>query len=340
MLSVGIVGASGYTGEELTKLLQKHPKVEITALTSRTHVGKKINEVFTSVKGINSTFLQPNIKSLKGCDVVFFATPNGIAMNMAEELLENNIRIIDISADFRLRDAKAWEEWYEMSHSAKSLLEESVYGLPEIPNQKDKIVEAKIVANPGCYPTAAILALLPIFEKLKKQKIIIDAKSGISGAGRNLNTEKLFSPNEENFQPYAVQMHRHYPEILQTLNDYNSDLDVLFVPHLSSMNRGILSTLYVNHEFNSIDDLQATYVNFFSDSPFIKIAEKNSFPRVSSVNGTNDCVIALHQSVNSSKEDVNLVIFSAIDNLIKGASGQAVQNMNIMFGIDESTGLL
>ena len=339
MVAVGIVGASGYTGEELTKLLQGHPEVKLTALTSRTHAGKKVNEVFSLPKNLDTIFLEPNIKNLKNCDVVFFATPNGTAMKMANELLDHDIRIIDISSDFRLTDYKVWEEWYNFKHVAQSLLEESVYGLPEIPNQKSKIEKARIVANPGCYPTAVILALLPICNTLKKQKIIVDAKSGISGAGRNLNTEKLFSANEENFQAYAVKNHRHYPEILQTLNQYNNDLDVLFVPHLSSMTRGILSTHYISHQYASIEALQQTYIDFYEHSHFVKVAEINSFPRVSEVNKTNDCIISLHTPIGTSNDEVNLVIFSVIDNLVKGASGQAVQNMNIMFQFDETVGL-
>ena len=288
MISVGIVGASGYTGEELTTILLKHPQAKITALTSRSHAGKKVNDIFSLPNDINTTFLEPTIKNLQGCDVVFFATPNGTAMKMAKELLDDGIRIIDISSDFRLRDYKVWEKWYNTKHCAQALLKDCVYGLPEMPNQKSKIRDAKIVANPGCYPTSALLALLPICHSLEKQTIIIDAKSGISGAGRNLNTEKLFSANEEDFQAYAVKNHRHYPETLQTLKQYNENLDVLFVPHLSSMTRGIFSTLYLKYQYRHIEDLQTTYKGFYENSHFVEIADVNSFPRISDVNKTNN----------------------------------------------------
>ena len=338
MISVGIIGASGYTGEELVKILQNHPDVKIQSLTSRSHVGKKINEVFNLKNPITGEFKSPSIENLLDCDVVFFATPNGIAMDMAHELLDNNIRIIDISADFRLKNMNTWEEWYGAKHTSPSLLSESIYGLPEIPGQKEKIRKASIVANPGCYPTSALLALLPISENLEKQKIIINATSGISGAGRNLNSKKLFEEGEDNFQAYAVKSHRHYPEILQTLNITNPDLDVLFIPHLSSMIRGIYSTLYVNLKYSEIDRVKEIYMEFYKKSPFVEIMDNGSFPKVSDIAMTNKCRISLHQ-VDSEDGDINLVIFSVLDNLIKGASGQAVQNMNIMFGIDEKLSL-
>ena len=336
MISVGIVGASGYTGEELTKILLKHPEVKIESLTSRSHEGKNIKDVFKiDMPGV---FKTPTLENLSTCDVVFFATPNGVAMNMANDLIKNNIRIIDISADFRLSDVNVWEHWYGKSHACPSLLADSVYGLPEISNQKNKIKNAMIIANPGCYPTSSLLALLPIYESLSKQQIIIDAKSGISGAGRNLNSEKLFSEGEDNFQAYEVQTHRHYPEILQIINNHNADLDVLFVPHLSSIIRGIFTTLYIRMDYDNINELITQYKSFYKDSPFVDVCDIDSFPKVSDVALTNNCKISLHKSV-SDKGDINLVVFSIIDNLIKGASGQAVQNMNIMFGLDEKTAL-
>ena len=339
MISVGIIGASGYTGEELVKILQNHPQVEIQVLTSRTHNGKKITDIFALESPIEGTFKSPEIKNLKDCDVVFFATPNGIAMKMANELLENNVRIIDISADFRLKDPKVWEKWYGTNHIAPALLSHSVYGLPEIPGQKEKIKKSPIVANPGCYPTASLLSLLPIYKSLSKQKIIIDAKSGISGAGRNLDSKKLFSEGQDNFQAYAVQNHRHYPEILQAINDSNNDLDVLFVPHLSSMIRGIFSTTYLSYRNSSSEEIIETFEDFYCDSAFVEVSESGYFPKVSEVVLTNKCKISVHIPKHKNG-DINLVIFSVIDNLVKGASGQAVQNMNIMFGLDEKLALM
>lgn len=339
MISVGIIGASGYTGEELVKILQNHPDVKIKSLTSRTHAGKKISEVFNLETPIDEEFKSPVIENLLGCDVVFFATPNGIAMSMAKELIDNNIRIIDISADFRITNAEVWEEWYGQKHLSPSLLSKSIYGLPEIPGQRQKIRQALIVANPGCYPTSALLALLPIHSNLDKQQIIVNSTSGISGAGRNLDSRKLFAEGHDNFQAYAVGAHRHYPEMLQTLNKTNANLDILFVPHLSSIARGIYSTIYLRHEFEAIDEVIEDYKAFYDDSPFVQIITEQTFPKISETTGTNMCNISIHK-VQSGDEGVNLVILSTLDNLIKGASGQAVQNMNIMFDLDEKLSLV
>ena len=339
MISVGIVGASGYTGEELVKILQNHPEVNIKSLTSRTHAGKLISDIFSLTQPLDGTFKTPTIENLIGCDVVFFATPNGIAMNMAEGLISKGIRVIDISADFRIRDVKVWEEWYAKKHASPALLSQSIYGLPEIPGQKSKIRDALIVANPGCYPTASLLGLLPICSSLEKQKIIVDAKSGISGAGRNLDSTKLFPEGKDNFQAYAVETHRHYPEMLGILNDNNSDLDILFVPHLSSMIRGIYSTLYLRYNHKNLEEVIAEYQEFYKNSPFVQVSENSSFPKVSEVENTNLCKIAIHATTNTTRGP-NLVILSTIDNLVKGASGQAVQNMNIMFNLDEKSSLI
>ena len=339
MISVGIIGASGYTGEELVKILQNHPEVEIRSLTSRSHAGKKISDVFDLIKPLKGNFKSPTIDNLIGCDVVFFATPNGVAMEMAESLLDKGIRIIDISADFRIKNVEVWEKWYGKKHTSPSLLKNSVYGLPEIPGQKNKIRDALIVANPGCYPTASLLGLLPIYQLLSQQKIIINATSGISGAGRNLDSTKLFPEGKDNFQAYAVETHRHYPEMLEILNDNNSDLDILFVPHLSSMIRGIYSTIYLRHEYKKIEEVISEYQKFYASSPFVEVSENSSFPKVSEVEQTNMCKISLH-ATKDTVSGPNLVILSTIDNLVKGASGQAIQNMNIMFNLDEKLSLI
>ena len=338
MISVGIVGASGYTGEELVKLLLKHPDVSIDVLTSRTHVGKEVSDLYKLATNLNKKFLEPTINNLAECDVVFFASPNGVAMNMARDLVDNNVKIIDISADFRIPNIEIWEKWYGQKHACPELIKDSEYGLPEMKNQREKIANAKIVANPGCYPTSSLLSLLPILDMIGEQRIIINSTSGITGAGRNLNPEKLFAPGTENYQAYAVAKHRHYPEMLNQIQIINSDIDLLFVPHLSSIERGIYSTHYVTIEDLDLDHLYKVYTDYYKDSEFVKIINQ-TYPKVGDVNNSNNCLISLFSS--SDKNDgSNLVIMSAIDNLIKGASGQAIQNMNIMFGLRESLGLV
>jgi len=338
MISVGIVGASGYTGEELVKLLLKHPDVSIDVLTSRTHVGKEVSDLYKLATNLNKKFLEPTINNLAECDVVFFASPNGVAMNMARDLVDNNVKIIDISADFRIPNIEIWEKWYGQKHACPELIKDSEYGLPEMKNQREKIANAKIVANPGCYPTSSLLSLLPILDLIGEQRIIINATSGITGAGRNLNPEKLFASGTENYQAYAVAKHRHYPEMLNQIQNINSDIDLLFVPHLSSIERGIYSTHYVTIEDLDLDHLYKVYTDYYKDSEFVKIIDQ-TYPKVGDVNNSNNCLISLFSS--SDKNDgSNLVIMSAIDNLIKGASGQAIQNMNIMFGLRESLGLV
>ena len=338
MISVGIVGASGYTGEELVKLLLKHPDASVDVLTSRTHVGKKVSDLYQQTTNLDKEFLEPTIDNLAKCDVVFFAAPNGVAMNMARDLVNHDIKIIDISADFRIPDVETWEKWYGQKHTCPELMADSVYGLPEMKNQREKIANAKIVANPGCYPTSSLLSLLPILDLIKTQRIIINATSGITGAGRNLNPEKLFSPGTENYQAYAVAKHRHYPEMLNQVRIINKNIDLLFVPHLSSIERGIYSTHYVTINDLDLGHLYNVYEDYYKDSEFVKIINQ-SYPKVGEVNTTNNCLISLFSS-SDVNEDSNLVIMSAIDNLVKGASGQAIQNMNIMFGLRESLGLL
>ena len=339
MISVGIVGASGYTGEELIKSLSSHPDVQLTSLTSNTYEGKNVKDVLSNNTELDCIFKKPSVENLSGCDVVFFATPNGVAMKMAQALVDRNIRVIDISADYRFQDVSTWEHWYGQKHASPSLVSQSVYGLPELPGQKEKIAKAKIVGNPGCYPTAALLSLMPICEKLPSQQIIIDAKSGISGAGRNLDSEKLFPEGRDNFQAYAVRNHRHYPEILSILNSENSSLDVLFVPHLSSMIRGIYSSIYLKTNFTNLDEVKKIYIDYYKDSSFVDIINDDLFPKISDVANTNRCKISV-KFLGDSNGEFNLIVFAVIDNLVKGASGQAIQNMNLMFGLDEKTGLI
>ena len=337
MISVGIVGASGYTGEELIKLLLKHPEVSIDVLTSRTHEGKNVDDLYSFDNKLNKIFLEPITDNLLNCDVVFFASPNGVAMTMASDLIKNNVKIIDISADFRISDVDVWEEWYGEKHACPHLIKESVYGLPEIKNQRGKIAEAKLIANPGCYPTASLLSILPIANIIDNQRIIINSTSGISGAGRNLDPDKLFSAGSENYQAYAVAKHRHYPEMLHQLKTINQKIDLLFVPHLCSIERGIYSTHYITIKDLDINKIHDTYSQYYNDCPFVHI-QKESFPKVGEVNFTNNCNISLFPS-SDHNENSNLVIISAIDNLVKGASGQAIQNMNIMYNLSETLGL-
>ena len=337
MISVGIVGASGYTGEELIKLLLKHPEVSIDVLTSRTHIDKNVDDLYSFDIKLNKTFLEPITDNLSNCDVVFFASPNGVAMNMASDLIKNNVKIIDISADFRIPEVDVWEKWYGEKHACPELIKESVYGLPEIKKQRDKIAKAKIIANPGCYPTASLLSILPIANIINKQRIIINSTSGISGAGRNLDPDKLFSAGSENYQAYAIAKHRHYPEMLHQIRTINQNIDLLFVPHLSSIERGIYSTHYITVKDLDLNKIYDIYNLYYSDCPFVHI-QKDTFPKLGDVNFTNNCNISLFPS-SDHNEDYNLVVITAIDNLVKGASGQAIQNMNIIYNLSETLGL-
>ena len=339
MIAVGIVGASGYTGEELIRVLQSHPQVELTTLTSTSHAGESVSSVLGLNFPFEHTFQEPTVENLSNCELVFFATPNGIAMEMAPDLIEKNIRLIDISADFRIKDISTWEKWYGCKHLSPHLVEESVYGLPEIHGQKDKIAKARIVGNPGCYPTATLLSLIPLRDNLPKQQVLVDAKSGISGAGRNPDSTKLFTEGVDNFQAYAVKKHRHYPEILGILESVNTDLDILFVPHLSSMTRGIYSSIYLQTKFENVDQVTAIYRDYYKECPFVSVVDESVFPKISDVENTNKCHIS-PKYIEDQDGKINLVVFCVIDNLIKGASGQAVQNMNIMFNLDEKTGLI
>ena len=338
MISVGIVGASGYTGEELVKLLLRHPDASIDVLTSRTHAGTHVSDLYDLDDNLDKKFLAPSIDNLAECDVVFFASPNGVAMSMAEQLIDNNIKIIDISADFRISDIAQWEKLYNQKHVCPELVKHAVYGLPEIKNQREKIANAKIIANPGCYPTSSLLSLLPILNLLGEQRIIINATSGISGAGRNLNPDKLFAAGSDNYQAYSVANHRHYPEMLQLVKSVNNKIDLLFVPHLSSIERGIYSTHYITIKKLELDNIYNIYREYYKGCGFVKIVDQ-TYPKLSQVTQTNDCLISIFLS-SDHDENSNLVVMSALDNLVKGASGQAIQNMNIMFGLEESRGLL
>ena len=341
MIKAGIVGASGFTGQELVSLLITHPDVSIDVLTSKNHQGKNVADYYQShglQVNLKNKFVDSNIDNLSSCDVVFFASPNGVAMNLAKDIINENIKIIDISADFRIKNVDVWEKWNGKKHLCPDIVNQAVYGLPEIRNQKEKISRAKIIANPGCYPTASLLSLLPIVDSMSKQRVIINATSGITGAGRNPDPDKLFKEGSDNYQAYAVAKHRHYPEMLDQIHKINSEIDLLFVPHLSSMQRGIYSTHYVTYKNLDLDELHKMYKIYYEQSSFVEVL-KEEYPRAKSVNNTNKCQISLFSS-SQKNEESNLVIMACIDNLVKGASGQAIQNMNIMFNLEETAGLM
>lgn len=336
MIKVGIVGGTGYTGVELLRLLVAHPECELAAITSRSESGRAVTELFPNLRGHSElTFVEPDPVQLRGCDLVFFATPNGVAMTQVPELLATGVRVIDLAADFRIADQGIWEHWYGMQHACPDLLTEAVYGLPEMNRQAVK--QARLVANPGCYPTAVALGFLPLIENglVATDYLIADTKSGVSGAGRKASVATLMGEMGESFKAYAIPGHRHQPEISQTLSRASdSDIGLTFVPHLVPMIRGIEATLYARLNDKKVD-LQRLFEERYKDEPFVDILPQGSHPETRSVRGANYCRIAIHKPL---KGDV-VVVSSVIDNLVKGAAGQAVQNMNLMFGLEEDCGL-
>ena len=336
MISVGIVGGTGYTGVELLRLLVTHPDVDLKMVTSRSEAGKLVADTYPNLRGFTDVyFTEPDAKALASCDLVFFATPNGTAMKLVPELLEQGTKVIDLAADFRLKDSAEWEQWYGMPHACEDILAEAVYGLPEI--NRDAVRNAKVVANPGCYPTAVGLGFLPLIENglIDDQHLVADAKSGVSGAGRGANVAALLCEASESFKPYAVDGHRHLPEIRQTLGGVaGHSVGLTFVPHLVPMIRGIEATLYAVLKKSDVD-LHALYTERFKNEPFVDILPKGVMPETRSVRGANVCRISVFQPQAAD----TVVISSVIDNLVKGAAGQAIQNMNIMFNLEETAGL-
>ena len=323
---------------ELLRLLALHPQVELVAITSRSEAGVKVADHFPSLRGrVDLAFSDPAQAPLKGCDCVFFATPNGVAMGQVRPLLEAGGRVVDFSADFRLKDRAVWEKWYKVPHAAPELLAEAVYGLPEL--NRERIRKARLVANPGCYATAVQLALLPLVETafVDHAHLIADAKSGVSGAGRKAEVDLLFAEASDNFKAYAVRGHRHHPEILESLSALESasgrKLGLTFVPHLVPMVRGILATIYARIERDT--DFQALYEKRYAGEPFVDVLPPGSQPETRWVRGTNQCRIAVHRPMDAQ----TLVVLAVEDNLVKGAAGQAVQNMNVMFGFPETLAL-
>lgn len=334
LIKVGLVGATGYSGVELARLLLAHPRVELAVATSRSAAGRPLAEAVPSLRGhTDLVYSAPDPRALAGCALVFFATPSGTAMGEAGPLLDAGIKVVDLSADFRLRDAGRWQQWYGQAHARPDLLARAVYGLPEL--QREAIRKAQLVANPGCYPTAVTLALLPLLRAglIDPQDIVADAKSGVSGAGRKVETDLLFGEVAESFRAYRASGHRHLPEMCQTLDDVaGAPVNLVFVPHLVPMVRGIHATVYARMSKES--DAQAAFEECYAREPFVDVLPPGSHPDTRSVRGTNVCRIALHRPAPG-----RVVVLSVIDNLVKGAAGQAVQNMNLMLGFAETDGL-
>ncbi len=335
MIKVGIVGGTGYTGVELLRLLAQHPDVELKVITSRGDAGTPVSDMFPSLRGrVGLKFEDPAKADLKSCDIVFFATPNGIAMQQAPALLESGVRVVDLAADFRIRDIVEWEKWYGMQHACPEWVAKAVYGLPEM--NRAAIRDARLVANPGCYPTAVQLGFKPLVEAglVEIDHLVADAKSGVSGAGRKAETHILFSEASDNFKAYGVSGHRHLPEIRQGLAGMaKRPVGLTFVPHLTPLIRGIHATLYARIDKET--DFQSLFEQHYANEPFVDVLPAKSHPETRSVRSANVCRIAVHRPQGGD----TLVVLSVIDNLVKGAAGQAVQNMNIMFGCDEKTGL-
>jgi len=338
MKKISIAGATGYTGIELLRLLVKHPEVEIVTLTADSHAGKNIADIAPSLKGwVDQTLIKLSPELATKCDVLFLALPHTTSMQNVPELLKGGCKIIDLSADYRLHDAKVYSEWYKTPHLNPEIIKQAVYGLPEL--HREKIKQAQLVANPGCYPTSAILALAPFMQQdwADAQTIIIDSKSGVSGAGRKLRQSTHFCEANESVTAYGLGEHRHTPEIEQELGGLEgSDLTVSFSPHLMPMTRGMLTTAYVNLKKNvTRDALHAHFEKFYKDERFVRVLEAGQYANTAHVAGSNFCDIGVQVDTRNQRA----IVTSAIDNLMKGASSQAIQNMNLMLGIDETTGL-
>jgi len=338
-IKVGIVGGTGYTGVELLRLLAIHPDVELTAITSRGEAGMPVADMFPSLRGyVDLAFTDPATADLNACDVVFFATPHGVAMSQAQALLAANVKVIDLAADFRLQDTAVFEKWYKMPHSCPDILSKAVYGIPEL--NREQIKSAQVIGNPGCYPTTVLLGLAPLLEQELidfSAPIIADSKSGVSGAGRKAEVATLFAESSDSMKAYGVAGHRHHPEIHAQLTQLaKTDLQFIFVPHLIPMIRGMLSTIYVKLAAQAKNiNLQALYEQRYQHERFVDVMPAGSLPETRSVRGSNQIRIALHTQADAGY--LTLVVVQ--DNLVKGAAGQAVQNMNIMFGLPEVTGL-
>ena len=342
MISVGIVGGTGYTGVELLRLLLRHPNVQVAVLTSRTEAGRRVDDMFPSLRGqTDLKYSDLDIQELKKCDVVFFATPHGVAMKHAEELVTANTKVVDLAADFRLQDLAQFEKWYGLEHACPDVLKASAYGLSEL--NREKIKQANVIGNPGCYPTTVQLGLAPVLKAaealVKPESIIIDAKSGVSGAGRKASLGMIYSENADNFKAYGVAGHRHHPEIVEALENISGQKgvfnEILFVPHLVPMIRGMLSTIYIDlTDAGAVADLQSLYEEFYANEAFVDVMPAGSTPETRSVRGANQLRIALYKP-----QPQKLVILVVQDNLVKGAAGQAVQNMNLMFNFAENAGL-
>lgn len=338
MIKVGVVGATGYTGIELLRILLLHPQVELTVLTSRSEQGKPVSDLFPALREHTQIkFVVPDIDQLAACDVVFFATPHAVSMHTVPALIEKGVKVIDLSADFRLQDIALWEQWYGEKHVAPELVKQAVYGSPEI--NREQIKNAQLIACPGCYPTSVQLGLMPLVkqELISLEDIIANVASGVSGAGKKASVALLHTEVSDSFKAYAAQGHRHAPEIRQNLGLLaGQEIDLTFVPHLLPMNRGILASIYAKLESNlSVDELQSVFEKAYKDEPFVDVMPQGSHPATRSVKGSNMCRIAVHVPEGGNK----VLVLSAIDNLVKGSSGQAVQCMNLMFGYAENLGL-
>jgi len=336
MIKVGIVGGTGYTGVELLRLLVLHPEVEIAAITSRQEAGRAVADIFPNLRGhLDLVFSEPDVERLAACDVVFFATPHGVAQASVPALLERGVKVIDLSADFRIRSVPLWERWYGQSHGCPELVKEAVYGLPEY--NRERIRGARLIACPGCYPTSVLLGFLPLLESglVDAGDLIASAASGVSGAGRQASIPNLLAEASDSFKAYGVSGHRHLPEIEQGLADIaGSEVALTFVPHLLPIIRGIHSTLYATLTDPAVD-LQTLYEQRYRDEPFVDVLPAGEYPQTRTVRGSNYVRIAVQRPQDRRK----VVVMVVEDNLVKGASGQAVQNMNILFGLPETLGL-
>ena len=336
MVSVGIVGGTGYTGVELLRLLALHEEAQVVVITSRAECGRRVDELFPNLRGYyDLVYCAPDVEQLAACDVVFFATPHNVAMNLVPELLDAGARVVDLSADYRIRDAALWSDWYGEPHASPDLLTEAVYGLPEV--NREAIRNARLVACPGCYPTSVQLGLIPLLarELVDPQHLIASSASGVSGAGRQAKIDNLLSEVSDSFKAYGAGGHRHLPEIEQGLADIaKQPVQVTFVPHLLPMIRGIHSTLFAQLR-EGTGDLQHLFEEWYADEPFVDVLPAGVYPQTRTVKGANRCQLGV--TVPQGRDTV--VVMAAIDNLVKGASGQAVQDMNIMLELPETMGL-